>query len=218
MKPNPSLGALVILITLGAGCGGPSLGDLEGSYDLTALADDIGSGELVDCNLAVERGGGSARCERSSTTSSVHHETLAVDFVVGDDTVDAEIVYVAELDGSHGYYGDCGARVCTTTITGEAIRNQSNDAKRRDMFKAAAGEWSGHVVIEKECVPAPDVDASERCHGDEEALALDTYVFEASVFGNFAEVTWIGDDQSGGFEVIGTGEALQIDGTLVPKR
>lgn len=212
---KPSLGALLVLATLGPGCGGPSLGDLEGTYDLTALADDIGSGELVDCNLVVERGGGSARCERSSATAEVFHETLAVDFVVGDDTVDAEVVYVAEIDP---HYGDCGARVCTTTITGEAIRNQPNDAKRRDMFRPAAGEWSGHVVVGKECLPVSNLETSERCHGGEQAIELDTYVFEASVFGSFAEITWIGDDRFGGFDVIGTGDVLQIDGTFVPKR
>lgn len=212
---KPSIGALLILlVTGGSGCSGPSLGELEGTYDLTSLAEDIGSGELVDCNLVVERGGGSARCERTSAVSAVVHETLAIDLAVGDDTVDAEIVYVAENNGREG----CHPSSCTTTITGEARRNQRNDAKRREMFDAAAGEWSGHVVIEKQCIPLADSEALERCHEFEEASDISTYAFDASIFGGYAEIEWFGQDESGGIEVIGTGDTIQVDGVMVPKR
>jgi hypothetical protein len=180
-------------------CGeSPSLGDLAGDYDLGRASYLLGSGEDADCVLPLGTGGASVDCERS-VTERYRHESLSIDVALDDDSVSADVVYVTERERP-----SVEVEICTTTISGEALRSERGEGHDGEPFAVAVGRWTGTVSYELAC---DDDDTEEK-----------SFTFEAYVYASTAEIAWTrDDDREGSFSVVSRGDTLEVDGVDIPK-
>jgi hypothetical protein len=193
----------------GSGSDGIGLGDLEGSYDITEPLDyesSLYETETPTCLLRVRGSRVTASCEKSDGERS---ESFSLDVTVQEETISGELVYSYQRGPSEDCYV---TDEVTSTIAGSA--SKQNGSMTDGVFSAIGGTWDGNFTVEVSYDQELIASAPEYCADDLEIYA---FSFDAAVGGNTAQIDWSGDDQVGQLEVVGTANALSVNGEVIPK-
>lgn len=208
------VGALASLML--AGCGsdafsggdGIALGGLQGSYDITEVVDGESKLWQVATPTCLLRASGSRVSADCAKEDGEQDESVAIDVTVKETLITGEVLYEYNQGPSDCYL----ARKAIYTIAGSA--SKESGAMVDGIFAPIAGSWSGSLTLEISYEEELQPEASDYCTSDLELYALS---FDVVVAGNTAQIDWSGNDKQGTLEVVGSENAISVNGEVIGK-
>lgn len=202
----------LLLLGCGSQDGGVALGALEGSYDITEALDDESEIYLIPtptCLLRVNGSQVSADCAKSDETSG-ESESFFVDVAIRETLIAGDLEYTMD----RGADDECfDPNRTLTTITGSA--SKQSGAMVDGIFAPIAGDWSGSLTIQVSYDQEVKAGAPDYCAP--QSIELYAYTFGAVVSGGTAQIDWAGEGTMGLLNVVGTKDAISVNGDVVPK-
>lgn len=203
------LASALFVVGCGGDGGGIALGALQGSYDITESLDDestLYDTDTPTCLLHVSGSHVTADCSKSSDTEK---ETLKVDARVTEEKITGELVYEKHLEPDAVCYESI-AEIATVILSASKKSGSMVDG----VFAPIAGTWDGSLTVELSYDQKLVENAPEYCTDEPELYA---FTFSAVVAGNSAQIDWSGDGEEGELEVVGTENAISVNGSVVSK-
>ena len=168
----------------GQGDGVFGLGQLEGTYDISAEVDkrsELFETETPSCVLNVLGSSVTANCTKTDGTDT---ETLVVDITITESQIEGDLTYTLDSPSfDTNCYDSFGI---TETIVGEV--NKTSGAEVQGVFAPLAGLWSGDYTKVESFEFTLAANADSTCGGFEDTIK--TFTFESDILGDSARVDW----------------------------
>ncbi len=193
----------------GDGGGGVALGALEGSYDITDAVDresELWETTTPTCLLKVSASKVSADCSKTDGTAT---EVFSVDATIKEELISADLVHTVDWGPSESCYV---SNKKTTTVVASVSKNSG--AMVDGVFSPIAGDWAGSLTIEVQYDQELIGGAPSFCANDPELYVVS---FDVVVAGNIAQVSWMGEGESGSFDIVGSENIISVDGEAISK-
>ncbi len=210
-----ALGYTVVFLVAcggGEGGGGVALGALEGSYDITDAVDresELWETTTPTCLLKVSASKVSADCSKTDGNAT---EILSVDATIKEELVSADLVYTRDW----GLEEPCFVSAKkTTTIVASVSKNSG--AMVDGVFSPIAGDWTGSLTIEVQYDHELISGAPGFCSEGSDDSELYLISFDVTVAGSIAQVSWMGEGESGSFDIVGSENIISVDGEVISK-